>query len=69
MKEIEGVNVICGDGKPLFIPDALIPAMAEFVEQFRVAVTLGYVRKPVAFAMYKAWQEVDRREKARKNNE
>lgn len=68
MKEIEGVYAIFGDGKVHFVPDVLIPAIDEFVEQYKIAVTLKYVQKPVAYAMYHAWQEEDKK-KARKNDE
>lgn len=61
MIEIEGGYAIFGDGKVHFVPDALIPAIDEFVEQYKIAVTLKYVQKPVAYAMYHAWQEINKK--------
>ena len=63
MKEIEGGYAIFGDGKVHWIPDDLIPVIDALAEQYKITVTLPYVRKKKAYTLYQVWKEVDRKEK------
>lgn len=63
MIEIEGTTVFLGDEKGHWIPDDLIPIIDALAEEYRIAVTLPYVRKKKAYTLYQVWKEVDRKEK------
>lgn len=38
-------------------------------KEYEKAVNLAYIRKPMAYAIYRVWKEVDRRELPRKVND
>ena len=42
-------------------------AVMIFHKEYEKAKQLEYVRKPIAYAMYNAWEIVDRRERERKS--
>lgn len=63
MIDIIGTNAILGDGKEHWIPDDLIPIIDALAEQYKITVTLPYVRKKKAYTLYQVWKEVDKKEK------
>lgn len=64
MIDIVGTNAILGDKIVHWIPDDLIPVIDALAEQYKITVTLPYVRKKKAYTLYQVWKEVDRKEKA-----
>ena len=63
MIEISGTTVFLGDEKEHWIPDDLIHVIDALAEQYKITVTLPYVRKRKAYTLYQVWKEVDRKEK------
>ncbi len=40
-----------------------------FLEEYGKAIDSTFVQKPIAYALYKTWEWIDRQEKPRRKNE